>query len=73
MQKGMITRLLPGGGSEVVPHVFCDICGWGDCIVESRDGFDFCRRHKQPEIEKFIADKAAGLPVGYVDKYPEYA
>lgn len=65
MQKGMINRMHPGGRLEPVPYICCDIDGWADCITEHREGFDFCRRHKPAEIEKFIADKKAGLPVGY--------
>lgn len=65
MQCGEIVHLLRGGLEELRPLIFCDICGWGDRITESRDGFHFCYRHKPAEVEKFIADKAAGLAVGY--------
>lgn len=73
MHCGMVDRLLPGGKKERVPWIYCDICGWGDRIVESIGAMDFCRRHKKDEIEKFIADKATGLKIGYFDKYPEHA
>ena len=65
MSKNGLLTLLPGGKIVDMDSRYCDICGWGDRIVEKdREGYDFCYRHKEEVKIVFISQ-------GNLFRYPD--
>lgn len=50
---------------EPTPVIWCDICGWGDTVLNDGfpdDPFHFCHRHKADEVLNFIMTDIEGYP-----------
>jgi len=53
MKSGLMTWTKEG--LKDLDSRWCDMCGWGHVIeFKDREGYDFCHRHKEEEIIKFL-------------------